>query len=87
MSDNNNNDDRIPDITELPTGEYPALADADPDADGDAPAKPAVNGSAHTSDDKKQESVRAAFWLTHLETEVSRLHAKWQSIDAEFKSS
>lgn len=36
---NNNNDERNCDITELPTGEYPALDEGYADADGDAPGR------------------------------------------------
>lgn len=63
------------DITDEQTGEYPALA-----------ATAELESAVAAPTEEKTESVKAAFWLTHLETEVSRLHAKWQTIDAEFKT-
>jgi chromosome segregation ATPase len=48
-----------------------------------------VNGAAvaHADPDPSQrgDSERAAFLLSHLETEIARLHEKWHGIDAEFK--
>ncbi len=79
---NNNNEGSALDITDQPTGEYPALTE------GDVPTEPPteLNGTSHAAPTDKDDSVKAAFWLSHLETEVSRLHAKWHTIDAEFKT-
>jgi chromosome segregation ATPase len=82
---NNIEGDRALDITEIPTGEYPALGeDAEANLNGTAEL-PAL--ARPTPIDKEQdEADKASFWLAHLESEVTRLHAKWQSIDAEFKN-
>ena len=50
--------------------------------EGEPPPAEQLNGTHHPVE---ADGEKAAFWLTHLETEVSRLHAKWHSIDAEFK--
>jgi chromosome segregation ATPase len=71
----NESESVIEDITEAPTGEYPALKQGGTPPDH-------LNGKEHFVID----SERAAFWLTHLESEVNRLHEKWHSIDAEFKT-
>jgi chromosome segregation ATPase len=63
------------DITESATGEYPMITE------GDLRAAEQPNGN-HSGE---VDSEKAAFWLTHLESEVKRLHTKWHSIDAEFK--
>jgi chromosome segregation ATPase len=90
MITNNHNDERDLDITELPTDEYPILSESALKLAAEAagaeeepsqapraePGAPAATG----------EPVRAALSLTHLEAEVSRLQAKWLSIDAEFKN-
>jgi chromosome segregation ATPase len=87
MTKKNDNDERGVDITDQPTGEYPALVgNGEPDGELNVDLNGALNGAAHTSVDESREAAKAAFWLTHLETEVSRLHAKWQTIDAEFKT-
>src|SRR5262245_33612957 len=78
---NNDNEQRGSDITEVPTGEYPALTSVQA-CNGTVE----LNGAAHARAAENEDSARAAFWLSHLETEVSRLHAKWQTIDAEFKT-
>ena len=75
MTKKNEIEERGVDITDLTTGEYPALTET-----GE------LYGAVRVSPDETSESARAAFLLTHLETEVSRLHAKWQSIDAEIKA-
>jgi chromosome segregation ATPase len=86
MNDNNEEGDRALDITELPTGEYPALGangvatPANDTAEVPVLARPAVSAK------EQDEADRASFWLAHLEAEVTRLHAKWQTIDAEFKN-
>jgi chromosome segregation ATPase len=69
------------DFTEAITGEYPAIKD------GSAEPAPHLNGTHTTlaSPAAAGQSEKAAFWLAHLEIEVTRLHAKWNSIDAEFK--
>jgi chromosome segregation ATPase len=82
----------------MPTGEYPALSEYDVvpargPTNGTAPStgattanvalKLAPSPSRGAADNV--EADRASFWLAHLEAEVTRLHAKWQSIDAEFK--
>jgi DNA repair exonuclease SbcCD ATPase subunit len=89
MTKNNDNDGRGSDLTELPTGEYPALnAQSVQACNGTAElngAHHAAAGPADAPSPENEDAVRAAFWLSHLETEVSRLHAKWQTIDAEFK--
>jgi chromosome segregation ATPase len=98
MTKKDDNNELGVDITEQPTGEYPALSlngeiddaiDGTVDVEGklDTP----LNGAAHTrptqpSADESREAAKAAFWLTHLETEVARLHAKWLTIDTEFKN-
>ena len=64
------------DITEIATGEYLVIKE------GDAPPEGHLNGKHHAV---KGDGEKAAFWLAHLENEVTRLHAKWHSIDAEFK--
>jgi chromosome segregation ATPase len=74
MTNKNDSESTAVDITELPTGEYPAVTE------------PQAAGERGASDTRRKESHKAAFWLTHLETEVNRLHAKWHSINAEFKS-
>ena len=74
MTKNNHNDDRDLPITDQPTGEYPVLM---------------VNHTTEQSSAERNEpieSVKAAYWLSHLESEVNRLHAKWEGIDAEFKA-
>jgi chromosome segregation ATPase len=64
------------DITECVTGEYPAINRGDvPPAELRSVAPAAAEADAE----------KAAFWLTHLELEVKRLHSKWHSIDAEFR--
>jgi chromosome segregation ATPase len=63
------------DFTESATGEYPAIKEGDPPTEPLIGPPPAV----------EVDGEKAAFWLTHLETEVKRLHTKWHSIDAEFK--
>jgi chromosome segregation ATPase len=70
------------DITELPTGEYPALSEGD---DGHLSATAELQ-AVQKSAPKQDEADKASFWLAHLEAEVTRLHAKWQCIDAEFKN-
>ncbi len=83
MADHNNkNEGSALDITDQPTGEYPALTE------GELPTvtPTELNGTSHAAPTDKDDSVKAAFWLSHLETEVNRLHSKWQTIDAEFKS-
>jgi len=52
------------------TGEYPAL----PDVLSDVACREGADLDAQTS-----------FWLAHLESEVKRLHANWDRIDAELK--
>lgn len=80
---NNNNDGRDTDITEQPTAEYPTLGEHDlPPDEGTVE----INAPARATASHEKESAEAAFWLSHLEAEVGRLHAKWESIDAEFKS-
>jgi predicted nucleic acid-binding Zn-ribbon protein len=81
------NDDALEDITELATGEYPVIKEGDP------PTEVLLNGTLHSvepgggkAEGENPDGEKAAFWLSHLETEVSRLHAKWHSIDAEFKA-
>ena len=71
----NESESAIEDIAEAPTGEYPVLKQGGPPPDH-------LNGKEHFVID----SEKAAFWLTHLESEVNRLHEKWHSIDAEFKT-
>ena len=74
MSNNKNNDDRDLPITDQPTGEYPLLV---------------VNRTAEHAPAERNgpvESAKAAYWLSHLESEINRLHAKWEGIDAEFKA-
>jgi chromosome segregation ATPase len=66
----NNNEDHGVAITEQATGEYPVLSIDDT--------------IEQRSAERPERTDKAAFWLTHLETELDRLHAKWQSIDAEF---
>ena len=77
------NDDPGVEITEQPTGEYLALGDNGKAA---TPHSAEPSGTARAPAREETQSVKAAFWLTHLENEVTRLHAKWQSIDAEFKT-
>ena len=77
------NDDPGVEITEQPTGEYLALGD---NSNAATPHSAEPSGTARAPAAKQTQSVKAAFWLTHLENEVTRLHAKWQSIDAEFKT-
>jgi DNA repair exonuclease SbcCD ATPase subunit len=77
--------------TEQPTGEFLALERAaGPQLERAAGPPPnnvvELKAASRPSPSENDESARAAFWLAHLETEVSRLHAKWQTIDAEFKS-
>ena len=85
MNNNNMEGDQALDITELPTGEYPALGeDAETNLNGTAEL-PALARPAPI-DKEQDEADKASFWLAHLESEVTRLHAKWQSIDAEFKN-
>ena len=100
MSDNNNNDERTSDLTDLTTGEYPCLVEGEAptpriatelngsDLNGTTSELNGreLNGTAHDATDRKNESVKVAFWLSHLESEVTRLQAKWLSIDAEFKT-
>ena len=76
MKKTNEHDDAAGDITEAATGEYPVIKEGEP------PPSAQLNGKPHLVEG---DGEKAAFWLTHLETEVSRLHAKWHSIDAEFK--
>jgi len=65
------------DISEATTGEYRLIVEG-----ADATSDPAKRTAPpHASD-----TGTAVFWLTHLEAEVGRLHAKWHSIDAEFKA-
>ena len=70
------------DITELPTGEYPALSEGGVEHLNATAELQAVGASVPEQD----EADKASFWLAHLETEVTRLHAKWLCIDAEFKN-
>jgi chromosome segregation ATPase len=69
---NNYDDEHGVAITEQPTGEYPVLNVAD-----------AIEQRSRQPNGTPE---KAAFWLTHLETELDRLHAKWRSIDAEFNA-
>ncbi len=78
----NHNEERSPDITELPTDEYPILRESDLMMAREAPEP---TDAVHTSAESKTEPVKAASSLTQLETEVSRLHGKWQNIETEFK--
>ncbi len=74
MNKNNHNDDLDLPITDQPTGEYPLLV---------------VNQTTEQSSEQRNgpiESVKAAYWLSHLESEINRLHTKWEGIDAEFKA-
>ena len=77
MTTTTDRDDAHEDILDITTSEYPALVEGTP-----PPALP-LNGSVQTA---RPDGESAAFWLTYLETEVSRLHANWQSIDSEFKT-
>ena len=83
MSRNNDHSERMLDITEQQTGEYPVLRESDA---LDEPAAAALNGASSAPHSQSEPTVKAAFWLTHLEAEVTRMHAKWQSIETEFKS-
>jgi chromosome segregation ATPase len=83
MTKNNDNEAHGVDITEQPTGEFPALS---PHAGPPPDNVVELNAASRASPAENDESAKAAFWLSHLETEVSRLHAKWQTIDAEFKT-
>jgi chromosome segregation ATPase len=69
------------DFTEAITGEYPVIKN------GSAEPAPHLNGThtAIANPAATGQAEKAAFWLSHLEIEVTRLHAKWNSIDAEFK--
>jgi len=79
---NNRNDGQDLDLTELPTDEYPVLSESTVSL-AQATAEP--NDAADAPPETKNESAKAALSLTQIEAEVSRLHAKWQSIDSEFK--
>jgi chromosome segregation ATPase len=74
------------DITELPTGEYPALTESGCAATAKGAAELHTAAPAIAADKEQDEADKASFWLAHLEAEVARLHAKWQSIDGEFKT-
>ena len=74
MNKNNHNDDRDLSITDQPTGEYPLLV------------VDQTTGQSSAQGNGPIESVKAAYWLSHLESEITRLHAKWEGIDAEFKA-
>lgn len=69
------------DITEAVTGEFKILdIDVAPAAQSSTPSAP------QTDDARPGEEKKAAFWLSHLESEIGRLHEKWHGIDAEFKA-
>jgi chromosome segregation ATPase len=88
MNNNNEDGERTLDITELPTGEYPALIDGGCAGALNGAEEPhaAVERLANERATTEQDAAdKASFWLAHLESEVARLHAKWQTIDAEFK--
>lgn len=74
MIENKNYEEPGVSVVDMPTGEYPVLDVVD-----------IVNMSS-VEPKTAEESAKAAFWLTHLESEVQRLHAKWQHFDAEFKT-
>ncbi|HUQ51744.1 MAG TPA: FHA domain-containing protein [Gammaproteobacteria bacterium] len=89
MNKNKNKDievsGRALDITELPTGEYPALSEGDGNT-AELPALAQPETQPVAGEKAAADAEKASFWLAHLESEVTRLHAKWQTIDAEFKS-
>ena len=80
---NNDSGGRTLDITDQPTGEYPVLRDI---ATPFAPAAAEPSNGALGPAPQTEAPVTAAFWLTHLEAEVTRMHAKWQSIETEFQN-
>jgi chromosome segregation ATPase len=63
-----------------PTGEFAMLDEAlhEPHVNGTAAQVAAVG--------PESDDGRAAFWLAHMETEINRLRAKWDQIDADFKA-
>ena len=83
MSKNNDHTELTLNITEDHTGEYPVLQESDV---LDASAPTGLNGTSPAPQRQTEPPVKAAFWLAHLEAEVTRMHAKWQSIETEFKS-
>ena len=83
MTKKNHNEERGLDITDHPTDEYPVLRESDLH-DGARGARADRRRLMRRPSRKTSGQGRL---LAHaLETEVSRLHAKWQSIDAEFKT-
>lgn len=89
MNNNNEDGERTLDITELPTGEYPVLIEGGCAAalNGAEEAHAIAEPAADKHDAAERDAAdKASFWLAHLESEVTRLHAKWQTIDAEFKN-
>ena len=83
MSQNDDHSELTLNITEDHTGEYPVLQESDALA---ASAPTGLNGTSPAPQRQTEPPVKAAFWLAHLEAEVTRMHAKWQSIETEFKS-
>jgi chromosome segregation ATPase len=81
MSKDNDNNERASDITDQPTGEYPVLHEI---AEAYESATVAPHNGTVTPTPQTEAPAKAAFWLTHLEAEVTRMHAKWQSIETEF---
>ncbi len=75
MTMTNESETAMEDISEAATGEYPIIKQAE------QPPSEQLKARDHSVAD----GDKAAFWLTHLETEVRRLHEKWHSIDAEFR--
>jgi chemotaxis protein MotB len=74
MIENKNNEERGASIVDMPTGEYPVLDLGD------------IVDTVSVERPTAAESVKAALWLAHLESEVERLHARWQHFDLEFKA-
>jgi chromosome segregation ATPase len=79
---NTDNEARGLDITEQPTGEFPTITQHDLTIPNNVVE---LNGASRASSTESDESAKAAFWLSRLESEVARLHAKWETIDGELK--